>query len=122
MKTVLRSALVFAALTVLAIPSNAQDKSGAKKKSKGSSAAQAPAPEKMSPSPDEGGGGRGGGRPAPAPEFDNPAPGPKSTTAASDDVGGVSTLTRFFGGDGSLAAVAALIGFGGGVGGSSTAA
>ena len=46
MKTVLRSALVFAALTVLAIPSNAQDKSGAKKKSKGSPAAQAPAPEK----------------------------------------------------------------------------
>ena len=41
--------------------------------------------------------------------------------AASDDLGGVSTLTRFFGGDGSLAAVAALIGFGGGVGGSSTA-
>lgn len=46
MKTVLRSALVFAALTVLAIPSNAQDKSAAKKKSKGSPAAQAPAPEK----------------------------------------------------------------------------
>lgn len=46
MKTALRSALVFAALMVLAIPSNAQDKSAAKKKSKGGSAAQAPAPEK----------------------------------------------------------------------------
>ncbi|MEY4887790.1 MAG: hypothetical protein RL767_1261, partial [Bacteroidota bacterium] len=46
MKTALRSALVFAALLVLAIPSNAQDKSAAKKKSKGSAAAQAPAAEK----------------------------------------------------------------------------
>jgi len=46
MKTALRSILFCAALTVLAIPSNAQDKSAAKKKSKGSTAAQAPAPEK----------------------------------------------------------------------------
>ena len=46
MKTVLRSALVFAALTVLAIPSNAQDKSAAKKKPKGSPAAHVPAAEK----------------------------------------------------------------------------